>query len=69
MEEKYLNIKINLKRNNEIKLIEYKYKKRTHDERPMALDVILQAQEEQYDDHSLQQSVLNPIPREAGTIQ
>ena len=27
-----------------------KYKKRTHDERPMALDVLLQAQEEQYDD-------------------
>ena len=27
MEEKYLNIKINLKRNNEFKLIEYKYKK------------------------------------------
>ena len=50
MEEKYLNIKINLKRNNEFKLIEYKYKKRTHDERPMALDVLLQAQEEQYDD-------------------
>ena len=50
MEEKYLNIKIKLKRNNEIKLIEYKYKKRTHDERPMALDVLLQAQEIQYDD-------------------
>ena len=50
MEEKYLNIKIKLKRNNEFKLIEYKYKKRTHDERPMALDVLLQAQEEQYDD-------------------
>ena len=50
MEEKYLNIKIQLKRNNEFKLIEYKYKKRTHDERPMALDVLLQAQEEKYDD-------------------
>ena len=50
MEEKYLNIKIKLKRNNEFKLIEYKYKKRTHDERPMALDVLLQAQEEVYDD-------------------
>ncbi len=50
MEEKYLNIKIKLKRNNKIKLIEYKYKKRTHDERPMALDVLLQAQEEKYDD-------------------
>ena len=50
MEEKYLNIKINLKRNNENKLIDYKYKKRTYDERPMALDVLLQAQEEQYDD-------------------
>ena len=37
MEEKYLNIKIKLKRSNEIKLIEYKYKKRAHDERPMAL--------------------------------
>ena len=44
MEEKYLNIKIKLKRSDEIKLIEYKYKKRAHDERPMALDVLLQAQ-------------------------
>ena len=50
MENKYLNIKIKLKRNNEIKLIEYKYKKRTQHERPMALDVLLQAQEEEYDD-------------------
>ena len=50
MEEKYLNIKIKLKRNKEFTLIEYKYKKRSHDERPMALDVLLQAQEEVYDD-------------------
>ena len=57
MEEKYLNIKIKLKRNNEFKLIEYKYKKRTHDERPMALDVLLQAQEEQYDDLALDMGV------------
>ena len=50
MDEKYLDIKIKLKRNKEFKLIDYKYKKRSHDERPMALDVLLQAQEEEYDD-------------------
>ena len=50
MEEKYLNIKLKLKRNKEFTLIEYKYKKRSYDERPMALDVLLQAQEEKYDD-------------------
>ena len=50
MEEKYLNIKLKLKRNKEFILIEYKYKKRSIDERPMALDVLLQAQEEKYDD-------------------
>ena len=50
MEEKYLNIKLKLKRNKELTLIEYKYKKRSYDERPMALDVLLQAQEEKYDD-------------------
>ena len=50
MEEKYLNIKLKLKRNKEFKLIEYKYKKRSYDERPMALDVLLQAQEKKYDD-------------------
>ena len=48
MEKKYLNIKIKLNRSNEFKLIEFKYKKRSHDERPMALDVLLQAQEEEY---------------------
>ena len=50
MEKKYLNIKLKLKRNNEFTLIKYKYKKRSYDERPMALDVLLQAQEEKYDD-------------------
>ena len=50
MEKKYLNIKLKLKRNKEFKLIKYKYKKRSYDERPMALDVLLQAQEEKYDD-------------------
>ena len=50
MKEKYLNIKLKLKRNKEFTLIEYKYKKRSYDERPMALDVLLQAQEEKYDD-------------------
>ena len=50
MEKKYLNIKLKLKRNNEFILIKYKYKKRSYDERPMALDVLLQAQEEKYDD-------------------
>jgi len=50
MKKKYLNIKLKLKRNKEFTLIKYKYKKRTYDERPMALDVLLQAQEEKYDD-------------------
>ena len=50
MEKKYLNIKLKLKRNKEFTLIKYKYKKRSYDERPMALDVLLQAQEEKYDD-------------------
>ena len=50
MEKKYLNIKLKLKRNKECTLIKYKYKKRSYDERPMALDVLLQAQEEKYDD-------------------
>jgi succinate dehydrogenase/fumarate reductase iron-sulfur protein len=50
MEKKYLNIKLKLKRNKEFTFIKYKYKKRSYDERPMALDVLLQAQEEKYDD-------------------
>ena len=50
MEKKYLNIKLKLKRNKQFTLIKYKYKKRSYDERPMALDVLLQAQEEKYDD-------------------
>ena len=50
MEKKYLNIKLKLKRNKEFILIKYKYKKRSYDERPMALDVLLQAQEKKYDD-------------------
>ena len=50
MEKKYLNIKFKLKRNKEFTLIKYKYKKRSYDERPMALDVLLQAQEEKHDD-------------------
>jgi succinate dehydrogenase/fumarate reductase iron-sulfur protein len=50
MEKKYLNIKLKLKRNKQFRLIKYKYKKRSYDERPMALDVLLQAQEEKYDD-------------------
>ena len=50
MEKKYLNIKLKLKRNKEFTLIKYKYKKRSYDERPMALDVLLQAQEEKHDD-------------------
>lgn len=50
MKEKYLNIKIKLKRNKELRIIEYKYKKRSEDERPMALDILLQAQEEEHDD-------------------
>ena len=50
MEKKYLNIKLKLKRNKEFTLIKYKYKKRSYDERPMALDVLLQAQEKKYDD-------------------
>ena len=50
MKKKYLNIKFKLKRNKDFTLIKYKYKKRSYDERPMALDVLLQAQEEKYDD-------------------
>mgnify|MGYP001323586550 CR=1 FL=1 len=45
-----LNIKFKLKRNQETLNIEYKYIKRFEDERPMALDVLLQAQEKDLDD-------------------
>ena len=50
METKHLNIKLKLKRNKELTLIKYKYKKRSYAERPMALGVLLQAREEKYDD-------------------
>ena len=46
----HINIKINLYRNNKTKSFEYKYIKRTESERPMALDVLLQAQENALDD-------------------
>ncbi len=49
MEEEYLNIKIKLNRNKKFSVVEYKYKKRSQNERPMALDVLLQAQEIEYD--------------------
>jgi len=50
MSEKLINIKIELKRSDKKELIEYGYVKRSEHERPMALDVLLQAQENKIDD-------------------
>lgn len=49
-EEKIIRVQLQLYRNNEERVIDYNYKKRTIDERPMALDVLLQAQENEIDD-------------------
>ena len=46
----HINIKINLYRNKKTISFEYKYIKRNDSERPMALDVLLQAQETVLDD-------------------
>ena len=48
--ENFITIKIDLYRNNKRETLDYTYKKRSVDERPMALDVLLQAQEIQLDD-------------------
>ncbi len=45
-----LNIIFNLKRKEETFSVKYKYIKRFQDERPMALDILLQAQEKGLDD-------------------
>jgi len=46
----FITVKLQLYRNNNKEIIEYKYKKRSADERPMVLDVMLQAQETELDD-------------------
>ena len=50
MPDNTIKVKIELVRDNQKKLFEYNYLKRTTDDRPMALDVLLQAQERKIDD-------------------
>ena len=50
LEDHFINLKIEIFRNKKKDVVDYKYKKRSTDERPMALDVLLQAQEKQIDD-------------------
>ena len=50
MPDNSIKIKIELVRDNKKQLYEYNYLKRTEDDRPMALDVLLQAQERKIDD-------------------
>ncbi len=50
IENEFITVKLQLYRNNNKEIIEYKYKKRSADERPMVLDVMLQAQETELDD-------------------
>ena len=49
-EQKYITLKIHLNRNGQNKIISFNYLKRFDGERPMALDVMLQAQETEHDD-------------------
>ncbi len=49
-EQKYISLKIHLNRNGQNKIISFNYLKRFDGERPMALDVMLQAQETEHDD-------------------
>ena len=49
-EQKYITLKIHLNRNGQNKIINFNYLKRFDGERPMALDVMLQAQETEHDD-------------------
>ena len=48
--KKKLNIKLKLQRKQEKKIVNYQYIKRFENERPMALDVLLQVQEEHLED-------------------
>ena len=48
--DEFITLKLELFRDNKKKYVEYKYIKRDFDERPMALDVLLQAQENEIDD-------------------
>ncbi len=50
MDKETINIKLSITRNNEKKIINYKYKKKSKDDRPMALDILLQIQEKKIDD-------------------
>ena len=50
MPDNTIKVKIELVRDNQKKLFEYNYLKRALDDRPMALDVLLQAQERKIDD-------------------
>ena len=49
-DDQYINLKIELYRNSEKQIIDFKYRKRSPDERPMALDILLQAQEKEIED-------------------
>ena len=49
-DDQYINLKIELHRNNKKQVIDFKYSKRSSDERPMALDILLQAQEKKIED-------------------
>ena len=48
--DEFITLKLELFRDNKKKYVEYNYIKRDFDERPMALDVLLQAQENEIDD-------------------
>ena len=50
MSNEAISITLKLVRDNNQKIVKYKYKKRSLDERPMALDVLLQIQEKEIDD-------------------
>ena len=49
-DDQYINLKIELYRNSKKQIIDFKYRKRSPDERPMALDILLQAQEKEIED-------------------
>ena len=50
MEKNTIEIKLLLNRNNKKQIINYTYKKKNKEDRPMALDILLQVQEEKIDD-------------------
>ena len=50
MDKNTIEVKLSLIRNNKKKIIKFKYKKKSQEERPMALDILLQVQEKKIDD-------------------